>query len=290
MSPPALTIGLPVYNGARHLKQALESLLAQTHSDFELIVSDNASTDGTWEILGEFAQHDPRISLHRHSTNIGPVANFRRVLDLASGKYFMWAGADDEWDLRWAEVLLANFGPGTAISFGAVVVTDATGKIVRRCADFIYPKARLPRLLKYFWDNEFDGKANLIYGIYDRAALLSTGLPDAFAGLPLVDMHFVFSHAERGELVTDPSVCLYKRLSTAAPRTEPDSIVAACKRAHNLTGLTWSTVRYLATYPMLLSDPTAKLALYAVLPARFAKHVAVGLSGGLGAALRRASR
>jgi hypothetical protein len=201
----------------------------------------------------------------------------------------MWAGADDEWDRRWAEVLLANFRPGTAISFGSVVNIDETGKIVRRYADLKYPMARLPRLAKFFWDNEIDGKANIIYGIYDRAALLSTGLPDEFVGLPLVDMHFVFSHAERGELVTDPSVCLYKRLSTAAPRTGPDSIAAVCKRAHDLTGLSWSTLRYLATYPMLLSDPTAKLALYAVLPARFAKRVAVGLRGGLGAVLRRAS-
>jgi glycosyltransferase involved in cell wall biosynthesis len=95
---------MPVYNGGRHLRAAVESLLAQTHRDFELIISDNASTDETAAIALELAERDSRIRYHRNETNIGMPANFRRVVELARGEYFMWAAHDD----RWAPEFLAE--------------------------------------------------------------------------------------------------------------------------------------------------------------------------------------
>ena len=93
--PPTVSIGLPVYNGERHIREALDSLLAQTYRDFELIVSDNASTDATAEICRVYAARDQRIRYVRNPTNIGANPNFRRVLDLARGRYFKWAACDD---------------------------------------------------------------------------------------------------------------------------------------------------------------------------------------------------
>lgn len=92
---PAVSIGMPVYNGAEYIREALDSLLAQTFTNYELIISDNASTDRTEAICREYAAHDPRIRYVRQKENCGPLGNFQFVMDEAEGEYFMWASADD---------------------------------------------------------------------------------------------------------------------------------------------------------------------------------------------------
>ena len=92
---PAVSIGMPVYNGIKYVRQALESLLSQTFSDFVIVVSDNASNDGTSDILREYALRDPRIIYISQPTNIGAEANFKFVFHATKSKYFMWAAADD---------------------------------------------------------------------------------------------------------------------------------------------------------------------------------------------------
>ena len=94
-STPCVTIGMPVYNGEQFLKQALDSILAQTFKDFELVISDNASTDATQEICHDYAASDRRIRYHRNEKNIGCNNNFNRVFELSTGKYFKWAAHDD---------------------------------------------------------------------------------------------------------------------------------------------------------------------------------------------------
>lgn len=92
---PRVSIGLPVFNGSRHLTDALSAILAQTYTDFELIISDNASTDGTAEICRRFAAQDPRIRYYRQPRNIGAAPNFNFCYELATGEYFKWAAHDD---------------------------------------------------------------------------------------------------------------------------------------------------------------------------------------------------
>ncbi|HKQ53329.1 MAG TPA: glycosyltransferase family A protein [Pyrinomonadaceae bacterium] len=92
---PAAGIGVPVYNGEDFLATALDAILAQDYEDFELIISDNASTDATPEIARRYAARDPRVRYSRNETNIGAVGNFNRVFALSNSKYFMWAGAHD---------------------------------------------------------------------------------------------------------------------------------------------------------------------------------------------------
>jgi len=106
---PQVSIGMPVYNGAKFIHEALDSLLAQTFTDFELIISDNASTDETEAICREYAAKDSRIRYVRQSTNLGAVANFQFVLDEAVGEYFMWAAADDVWSIIFIEKALIGF-------------------------------------------------------------------------------------------------------------------------------------------------------------------------------------
>lgn len=92
---PRVSIGLPVYNGERYLPAALDCFLAQTFTDFELIVADNASTDRVGEIAQDYAARDARIRYHRNERNIGLAGNFNLAFNLARGTYFKWAPADD---------------------------------------------------------------------------------------------------------------------------------------------------------------------------------------------------
>lgn len=90
-----VTIVLPVYNGANFLAEAVESLLAQTFTDFELILSDNASTDDTWAICQRFAERDPRVTLFRFDRNMGASVNFNHHIPTVESKYVKWAAHDD---------------------------------------------------------------------------------------------------------------------------------------------------------------------------------------------------
>jgi glycosyltransferase involved in cell wall biosynthesis len=94
-SLPAVSIGLPVYNGERSISKAIAAVLAQSFDNFELIVSDNASTDGTEALCRAFAARDPRVRYIRQPRNLGATGNFRFVLEQARGRYYMWAAADD---------------------------------------------------------------------------------------------------------------------------------------------------------------------------------------------------
>ncbi len=106
---PRVSIGLPVYNGENYLREALDSILAQTFEDFELIISDNASTDRTEEICKEYAAKDRRIRYYRNEQNLGAAPNYNRVFELSRGEYFKWAAHDDvcapEYLKRCVEVL-----------------------------------------------------------------------------------------------------------------------------------------------------------------------------------------
>jgi glycosyltransferase involved in cell wall biosynthesis len=95
---------MPVYNGEDTLRRALDSLLGQSFADFELVISDNASTDGTESICREYAERDPRIRYVRQSKNLDVVVNFKFVLDEARGDYFMWAASDDTRSRDFVEV------------------------------------------------------------------------------------------------------------------------------------------------------------------------------------------
>src|SRR5262245_29456275 len=90
-----VSIGMPVYNEERYIEQALQSLLSQSVENFELIISDNASTDRTGEICLAYAAKDPRVRYYRMETNLGSIANFNRVFQLSNATYFFWASGHD---------------------------------------------------------------------------------------------------------------------------------------------------------------------------------------------------
>lgn len=95
MSGPTLSVGLPVYNGEVFLEEAMDSMLGQTYEDFELIISDNASSDRTEEVCRRYALEDSRIRYVRQPANLGATNNFNAVFRMARGGFFRWASHDD---------------------------------------------------------------------------------------------------------------------------------------------------------------------------------------------------
>ena len=130
---PCVSIGLPVYNGEKFLKETLDSILAQTFEDFELIISDNASTDRTEEICKEYAAKDRRIRYYRNKENLGAGWNNNRVFELCTGEYFKWNAHDDvcapEFLERCIKVLVQD--PTVVLCYPKVTVIDEQGKFVR---------------------------------------------------------------------------------------------------------------------------------------------------------------
>jgi len=92
---PRISIGLPVYNGERYLAKSIESLLGQTYGDFELIISDNGSEEGTQAICQRYAELDERVRYYREEKNLGCAWNYNRVFELSRGEYFKWIADDD---------------------------------------------------------------------------------------------------------------------------------------------------------------------------------------------------
>ncbi len=92
---PRLSVGLPVFNGENYLAKSLEALLGQTYENFELIISDNASTDGTAGICRRYEKQDSRIRYVRQPRNIGCAPNHNYVVQQARGELFKWASHDD---------------------------------------------------------------------------------------------------------------------------------------------------------------------------------------------------
>ncbi len=129
---PRLSIGLPVYNGERHISAALEALLGQTYEDFELIVSDNASTDGTSEICLRYARQDRRIRYIRQERNIGLVPNHIFVLKQARGELFKSAAHDDLYarDLLLRCVEALDDDPQAVLAHAWSAVVDSSGSVV----------------------------------------------------------------------------------------------------------------------------------------------------------------
>jgi glycosyltransferase involved in cell wall biosynthesis len=130
---PLVSIGLFVYNGERFLEETLQSILNQTFTDFELIISDNASTDRTGEIAQALAKRDDRIRYYRSEKNMGAGWNVRRVYELATGKYFKQAAADDLLEPQFLErcVAVLESDPACVVAYAKTKEIDENGTFIK---------------------------------------------------------------------------------------------------------------------------------------------------------------
>ena len=130
---PKVTIGLPIYNGEKYMRESIESILNQDYQDFEFIISDNASTDSTGEICQEYAKNDKRIKYYRNNVNIGVGNNYTRVVELAEGSdYFMWSSHDDLWNKNFLSKTLTALEKNSTASLCCTKVNfiDLEGNII----------------------------------------------------------------------------------------------------------------------------------------------------------------
>lgn len=206
---PRVTIGLPVYNGENYLESAVDSLLTQEYGDFELVVSDNASTDRTPKILEAWARKDERIVLHRNPTNLGGAANFNRVLDLARGEYFRWAGHDDLVEPRMLGACVERLdeeGPGCVLTYPQTVLIDEDGERTGVFDNGLHlpqedPLLRLRQALRNLT------LANVIFGLMRTETIRQVGgIPPYHSG----DMVMIVGMVLRGRF-SEISEPLFKR-------------------------------------------------------------------------------
>jgi glycosyltransferase involved in cell wall biosynthesis len=179
---PRVSIGLPVYNGELHLAAAIESILAQTFNDFELIISDNASTDGTAAICQRYAAQDARIRNVRQPENCGASANFDYVLKAATAPLFMWFAADDacEPDLLALLVGCHDADPAIVLATSDVIDVDVAGaRLGVTRLDEIRPDLGGDWLQRrhLFFKNPSSAIVFAIYGLYRRTTLIGLSMP-----------------------------------------------------------------------------------------------------------------
>ena len=130
---PVASIGLPVFNGENYLRQSIESILSQTFQNFELIISDNSSTDRTEDICREYAARSDKIRYYRQGENMGAAANFEFVFQKSRGKYFKWQGHDDYAHPQFLEKCIARLEqePDAVLCQSHVALVDADGNQLR---------------------------------------------------------------------------------------------------------------------------------------------------------------
>ena len=182
MKKPKVSIALPVYNGENFVSQAIESVLAQTFTDFELIISDNASTDRTQEICLQYAAQDPRIHYFRQETNRGATWNFNHAFELASGEYFNWLAHDDKLAPTFLDTFVTALdeNPDHVLCFSKVQIIDENSSPLEEFdvslrTDSSTPSQRFYDMLMVWHD------CLPIFGLIRTSALAQTPLIGAYS-------------------------------------------------------------------------------------------------------------
>jgi len=173
---PVLTIAVGAYNDARFLPGCLDALLGQTFSDFKIIVSNNASTDETPQILEDYQKKDPRIEIIHQPENIGLTNNYNFLKSQADTEFFMWAACDDRWDATYVETIMTGMLKDTSVVLGFTPYQyfNEEGERYGSIRAFDYSgKSALSRLLRFFLTYD-DG---MTYGIYRTEAVKDSHFP-----------------------------------------------------------------------------------------------------------------
>lgn len=209
-------IGMPVYNGAPHLRNAIESILKQSFSDWIMLISDNCSDDETETICKEFIRTDSRIKYYRQKQNIGAAGNFQYVLDRADLPYFMWAAADDIWEPEFLAscVRILENDSKCGMAFCNIVNIDTYGRIIREYPDLsrFSGENQLFNRCKYLLDPEIMGKANLIYSVYRLELCKKVWKHNPLTNYWGSDMCFVLAVILRSQLKIEKRILFKKRI------------------------------------------------------------------------------
>jgi glycosyltransferase involved in cell wall biosynthesis len=284
---PRLTIGLPVYNGERYLAEAIDALLGQSYKDFELIISDNASTDGTAEICLRYTRQDPRVRYIRQPKNIGLAPNHNVVVEQARGELFKWAANDDLYARELIErcVDALDEHPDVVLAHCWTARIDGSGRVTLA---YEYPlNTSSPRAPERFRSLLFDSGGDDDYGVIRTEVLRRTAMKESYhhadhtiiAELGLYGrfyqvpdwLYFRRDHAERAER-SHPTV--RSRCANMDPR-RADKLRNPLVRLYG--EYVWAYVRAIWRAPLSASD---KRKCYRYLAQWFASRARQGPSAG----------
>jgi len=209
---PRISIGMPIYNGERFLAEAIMSILAQTFQDFELIISDNGSTDRTAEICRAYAAKDNRIRYHRNEQNLGGAWNFNHVFKLATGEYFRWACHDDICAPELLErcIRVLDRKPSVILCYPKTVIIDEQGKFIENYSDDLNlssPKQH-ERYQQFHQRFRNGARCNVLFGLIRRSLLKRTSLIGSY---PSSDIILLAELALLGEYHEIPEHLFFRR-------------------------------------------------------------------------------
>ena len=216
---PVVTIGMPTFNGAAFVEDAVRSLLAQTERDFRLLISDDRSDDETPAICERLAADDARIRLVRHGRHLGMTGNFAYLLTEATAPYFMWAAQDDLWEPEFLEEALGLLrrDPTALGAMTRIAFVEPSGERIRT--------VRIPRRMAAHdpvsraRSVRHDG-FHAIYAVFRRRSLEATGI--RLADVPAPDVAFVFGLAVHGRVVSSERVLSTRRVIGYSRVVAPD--------------------------------------------------------------------
>ncbi len=211
---PLVSVGMPAYNAEPFIAAAIESVLGQSLTNLELIISDNASTDATFSICQRYAATDPRIRLERSAANVGAHPNYRKVADAARGTYFKWAAANDLVAPNYLEscVRTLETRPDAVLAFGSTVLFEhdplqgAPYDDQMNIADE-QPFLRFRRCLERMRLN------NVLNGVMRLDTLRATSLMPNYMG---ADILVLAELALAGKFIEVPATRFYRRMSPEA--------------------------------------------------------------------------
>lgn len=222
---PFVTIGLMVYNEEKHIAMAIESILRQDYSNYEIVIADNASTDRTGEIVLKYADQDSRIKYFKHTQNIGALDNFNFLVKHANGKYFVLAGGHDLWSQNYITALtdaLEN-NLSAVLAHAPTSWIDDSGQYLNKRTGFIDTSGLDPvaRFSLVMWNNQ-----HAMYGLYRLSALLETRLQLQFVGSGIL---MLCELALQGDIILVPEATWYRRMNR-----KPESREERLKRYHRI--------------------------------------------------------
>ncbi len=212
----AVTIGIPVYNGEKYIVETLDSVLAQTHEALEIIIADNASTDGTQAILRHYEALDPRIRVIYNEVNVGAAGNYNLVLHEATSEFFAWLSADDVLEPTFVErnLQLLLDHPDAVGSYADAKRIDQFGA---DCGDYREAMSGMqlssPKPGVRFSSAVLGFPAIVLFGVYRRAAMLDTPGHGAFIG---GDRVFVSEMALKGRIMRADELLFRRRVHAEA--------------------------------------------------------------------------
>lgn len=198
MSSPQVSIGLPVYNGERYLSAAIESVLAQTFRDFELIICDNASTDGSEAICRAFAARDERVRYIRNERNLGAAPNYNLTFALARGGYFKWMAHDDLIAPTYLErcVAVLDEHPGVVVCYPRAVFIDERDATIGYDDECLHNRHPATFARYYAYLKLARGWINAIFGLIRSDVLRDSVLIGSYSSSDMILLAELILHGE----------------------------------------------------------------------------------------------